>query len=66
MSEEMRKKPQARTVNLITDVLTRMAAVPDVKATAPIQDALAARGLSLAGHYLDSGSPSAIPVTRDL
>ncbi|WP_345096224.1 IS1182 family transposase [Planomonospora venezuelensis] len=45
--------------NLITDVHTTDATVPDVKATAPIQRNLAARGLQPGEHYLDAGYPSA-------
>ncbi|WP_406386281.1 transposase [Streptomyces sp. NBC_01618] len=47
------------TPNLITDVLTTDATVPDVKATAPVQQHPAERGLKPAEHYLDSGYPSA-------
>ncbi|MGW4031643.1 hypothetical protein ACWEFL_20415 [Streptomyces sp. NPDC004838] len=49
--------------HLITDVHTTDATVPDVKATAPIQQCLAERGLKPAGHYLDSGYPSADLIT---
>lgn len=45
--------------NLITDVTTTLSTVPDVKATAPIQQQLADRSLRPAEHYLDSGYPSA-------
>ncbi|MEV0495751.1 transposase [Streptomyces atratus] len=45
--------------NLITDVTTTLSTVPDVKATAPIQQQLADRGLPPAEHYLNSGYPSA-------
>ncbi|MCX4784730.1 IS1182 family transposase [Streptomyces sp. NBC_01221] len=51
---EVRGRP-----NLITDVTTTLSTVPDVKATAPIQQQLADRGLPPAEHYLDSGYPSA-------
>lgn len=37
--------------NLITDVRTTDATVPDVKATAPIQKNLTERGLKPAEHY---------------
>ncbi|MGW6413397.1 IS1182 family transposase [Streptomyces vinaceus] len=50
--------------NLITDVHTTDATVPDVKATAPIQAKLAGHGVKPAGHYLDSGYPSAELITR--
>ncbi|MGW2583879.1 transposase [Streptomyces virginiae] len=40
--------------NLITDVFTTEATVPDVKATATIQRSLTERGLRPAEHYLDS------------
>ncbi|WP_331749462.1 IS1182 family transposase (plasmid) [Streptomyces sp. NBC_00984] len=45
--------------NLITDVCTTDATVPDVKATAPVQQRLAEHGIRPAEHYLDSGYPSA-------
>jgi transposase len=45
--------------NLITDVYTTDATVPDVKATAPVQKRLAGHGIRPAEHYLDSGYPSA-------
>ncbi|MFE7243467.1 hypothetical protein [Streptomyces sp. NPDC057580] len=45
--------------NLITDVCTTDATVPDVKATAPVQQRLAEHGIKPAEHYLDSGYPSA-------
>ncbi|MDF2261552.1 IS1182 family transposase [Streptantibioticus ferralitis] len=48
-----------RRPNLITDVYTTTATVPDVKATEPIQRALSERGLQPGEHYLDSGYPSA-------
>ena len=49
--------------NLITDVHTTDATVPDVKATAGIQARLTARGIAPGEHYLDSGYPSADLVT---
>ncbi|WSP93579.1 IS1182 family transposase [Streptomyces sp. NBC_01233] len=58
-----RQEP-VRAVNLITDVLTTVATVPDVKATATVQAALTARGLKPAEHYLDSGYPSADLITQ--
>ncbi|MFE9934302.1 IS1182 family transposase [Streptomyces sp. NPDC005533] len=48
-----------RGLRLVTDVHTTLATVPDVKATTPIQQSLAARELSPGEHYLDSGYPSA-------
>ncbi|MEU9015819.1 transposase [Streptomyces sp. NPDC048479] len=45
--------------NLITDVFTTDATVPDVKATAPVSQRLAEKGIKPAEHYLDSGYPSA-------
>ncbi|MEU3462915.1 IS1182 family transposase [Streptomyces sp. NPDC006733] len=50
-------------VNLITDVATTDATVPDVKATAGIQRRLTDAGLAPGEHYLDSGYPSAALVT---
>ncbi|WP_405681941.1 transposase [Streptomyces sp. NBC_00057] len=49
--------------NLITDVATTEATVPDVKATAPIQQRLTEHGLKPAEHYLDAGYPSADLIT---
>jgi IS5 family transposase len=45
--------------NLITNVATTPATVPDVAMTAPIHEMLTARGLTPAEHYVDSGYPSA-------
>jgi transposase len=53
----------AAMVNLITDVATTNATVPDVKATAGIQHRLTEAGLAPGEHYLDSGYPSADLVT---
>lgn len=50
-------------VNLITDVATTDATVPDVRATAGIQERLTKAGLAPGEHYLDSGYPSADLVT---
>ncbi|MFD0629760.1 transposase [Streptomyces sanglieri] len=50
--------------NLITDVHTTDATVPDMKATAPIQQSLAEHGVKPAEHYLDSGYPSADLITK--
>ncbi|MFC8015566.1 transposase [Streptomyces cinereoruber] len=50
--------------NLITDVHTTDATVPDVRATAPIQRKLAGHGVKPAEHYLDSGYPSADLITK--
>lgn len=52
--------------NLITDVHTTDATVPDVKATAPIQRKLAEHGVKPTEHYLDSGYPSADLITDAL
>lgn len=49
--------------NLITDVHTTDATVPDVHTTAGIQARLAAHGVAPGEHYLDSGYPSADLVT---
>ncbi|ODA69074.1 hypothetical protein APS67_006776 [Streptomyces sp. AVP053U2] len=49
--------------NLITDVHTTDATVPDVKATEAIQKNLTAREVKPAEHYLDSGYPSADLIT---
>jgi hypothetical protein len=49
----------AAVPNLITDVMTTHAAVPDVKATAPIQQRLTDHQIKPGEHYLDSGYPSA-------
>ncbi|MFE6692326.1 transposase [Streptomyces sp. NPDC057743] len=49
--------------NLITDVHTTNATVPDVKATAGIQQRLTDRRLAPGEHYLDAGYPSADLVT---
>jgi hypothetical protein len=45
--------------NLITNVTTTDATVPDVAMTEPIHQDLARRGLLPGEHYLDSGYPSA-------
>src|SRR5262249_23729790 len=45
--------------NLITNVATTDACVPDVAMTEPIHHDLARRGLLPDEHYLDSGYPSA-------
>lgn len=49
--------------NLITDVATTDATVPDVKATTGIQQRLAEHGIAPGEHYPDSGYPSADLVT---
>jgi transposase len=49
--------------NLITNVATTDATVPDSAMTTPIHRSLHARGLLPAEHYLDSGYPSAELVT---
>jgi len=45
--------------NLITNVATTTATVPDVAMTAPIHQDLAAKGLTPGQHLVDSGYPSA-------
>jgi transposase len=45
--------------NIITNVATTDAAVPDAAMTTPIHESLARRGLLPAEHLLDSGYPSA-------
>jgi hypothetical protein len=45
--------------NLITNVTTTDATVPDVAMTEPIHKDLQRRGLLPGEHYLDSGYPSA-------
>src|SRR6266542_2152026 len=45
--------------NLVTNVTTTDATVPDAKMTTAIHDRLAARGLLPGEHYVDSGYPSA-------
>jgi transposase len=45
--------------NIITNVATTDAAVPDTAMTTPIHESLARRGLLPAEHLLDSGYPSA-------
>lgn len=54
----------AQPPNIITNVTTTCAAVPDVAATTPIHQALAARDLLPAEHYVDSGYPSLPLVTE--
>ncbi|MFI9810293.1 transposase, partial [Streptomyces sp. NPDC052301] len=49
----------ALPLRLITYVFTTKASVPDVKATRPVQQNLADRGLTPGEHYLDAGYPSA-------
>jgi transposase len=48
--------------NLITDVLTTDATVPDSRVVEQIHDSLVARGVAPHEHYLDSGYPSAAGV----
>jgi transposase len=60
---EAEAEQHGRLVNLITDVATTDATVPDVKATAAVQRRLAERGVAPGEHYLDSGYPSADLVT---
>lgn len=49
----------AAAPNLVTNVTTTDAAVPDVAMTEPIHAELARRGVLPAEHYVDSGYPSA-------
>jgi transposase len=51
--------PGGARPNLITNVSTTPATVPDVKMTTPINESLAAADLPPAEHYLDAGYPSA-------
>jgi hypothetical protein len=53
----------AEPPNLITNVATTPATVPDVTMTEPIHASLAARGLTPDEHYLDSGYASAALTT---
>ncbi|MFD5514004.1 transposase [Streptomyces sp. NPDC127051] len=55
-----------RMPNLITDVHTSDATVPDVRATALIQQSLVEHAVKPAEHYLDSGYPSADLITKAL
>ena len=50
--------------NLITNVASTDATVPDVAMTDPIHRMLDRRGLLPGQHYLDSGYPSAELMTR--
>jgi hypothetical protein len=50
--------------NLITNVATTDATIPDVAMTDPIHRMLDRRGLPPGQHYLDSGYPSAELMTR--
>jgi transposase len=52
--------------NLITNVATTDATVPDVAMTEPIHRALARRGLLPGEHYMDSGYPSADLISTSL
>jgi hypothetical protein len=52
-----------RPPNLITNVATTAATVPDVKMTTPIHHDLNQRGLLPCEHYLDAGYPSAETIT---
>jgi transposase len=56
---EAEAEAEALPLRLITDVFTTKASVPDVKATGPVQQNLADRGLTPGEHYLDAGYPSA-------
>src|SRR5215204_3765952 len=61
-----RAKPAAQRPNLITNVATTDATVPDVAMTEPIHQMLQRRGLLPGEHYLDSGYPSAELMTGSL
>jgi transposase len=54
-----RRPERPQRPNLITNVATTDATVPDSKALDPIHQSLQRRGLLPAAHYLDSGYPSA-------
>ena len=54
----------AQPPNIITNVATTHAAVPDSAATIPLHQALAERDLLPAEHYVDSGYPSLQLVTE--
>jgi transposase len=56
-------EPDLAPPNLITDVATTPATVPDVNATIPIHHRLHHRRLLPTEHYLDSGYPSAHTIT---
>ncbi|MFI1294389.1 transposase [Streptomyces sp. NPDC020792] len=56
---EAEAEAEALPLRLLTDVFTTKASVPDVKATRPVQQNLADRGLTPGEHYLDAGYPSA-------
>jgi len=58
--------PGAERPNVITNVSTTDATVPDTAMTTPIHTALARRGLLPGEHYLDSGYPSAALVIESL
>jgi transposase len=55
--------PTGDLPNIITNVATTDATVPDTAMTEPIHTRLAARGLLPAEHYLDSGYPSTELIT---
>jgi transposase len=54
-----RRRARPQRPNLLTNVATTDATVPDSKALDPIHQSLQRRGLLPAAHYLDSGYPSA-------
>jgi hypothetical protein len=60
------RQAERQTPNLITNVHTTDATVPDNAASVPIHRDLAARDLAPGRHYLDSGYPSAanVPAAR--
>ena len=53
------RPPRGEVPNLITNVVTTTATVPDVVMTAPIHERLAAKHLTPGEHLVDSGYPSA-------
>ena len=62
----MTTRPGWRGTDIITEVATTDATVPDTQMTEPIHAALAGRDLLPAEHYLDSGYPSAALVVDSL
>jgi transposase len=59
LTESCRTSAEDPAPNLITDVATTEATVPDVTATAPIHRRLTERGLTPGEHYCDAGYPCA-------
>jgi IS5 family transposase len=60
------QQPAGEKPNLVTNVATTPATVPDASMTEPIHAALAARDLLPGEHYVDSGYPSAALVVDSL